>query len=591
VQARDLIRGEKGLRWGWIAGGVAALAALVTVGVLTHEPPLPPNAGSPARVRLMTGAQFANSIAYVFGPSIDVGSAFAPVQRTDGLLALTSSTVSVTMGQMQDFQRAATSIAAQVMSPGNLDRGVPSHRDALVPCTPASTTAPDDECASAFIKKSGRLLFRRPLAQEKVTEMVGIAHKAADDMKDFYAGLQAVLESMLIDPHFLLIQDTTEPDPDRPGKLRLDSYGLASRLSFLLWNSVPDEELLSAAENGDLQTKKGRKKQVERMLASPRLESGVRAFFDDMFAFDQFDSLTKDPQKYPSITGQTLLDAREQTLRTVVDQLLTKSGDYRDLFTTRSTFISRALGPVYHVGTQPGWTPYEMPADSGRAGILTHVSFLALHSHPARSSATLRGKALREIFLCQKVPPPPPNVDFSAVEDPDSSLKTAREKLAVHRTNPSCAGCHKIMDPIGLTLENFDGAGQFRTTENGATIDPSGDLDGKQFKDAVGLGQALHNNPALPNCLVKNMYGYATGGPLQAKDPMLPKFQKDFVESGYHIVDLLREIAMSEAFSRIIDAPTPPAKKVDPAAPTEEILTSVIDPQASMSTSVTPSVH
>jgi hypothetical protein len=197
------------------------------------------------------------------------------------------------------------------------------------------------------------------------------------------------------------------------------------------------------------------------------------------------------------ITGATLQDAREQTLRTVVDHLLRKNADYRDLFTTRSTFISRALGPVYHVGAAPGWAPYELPADSGRAGILTHVSFLALHAHPARSSATLRGKALREVFLCQKVPPPPPNVDFSAVEDPDSSLKTAREKLEVHRSNASCAGCHKIMDPIGLTLENFDGAGQFRASENGAQIDASGDLDGKPFKDAVGLGEAIRNSPAL----------------------------------------------------------------------------------------------
>jgi hypothetical protein len=521
----------------------------------------------------MTGAQFENSIGYVFGPSIDVGSAFAPLQRTDGLLALSASEVSVTMGQMQDFQRAATSIAGQVMSEGNLERGVPSHRDALVPCKPAAATEPDDECAATFVRNAGRLLFRRPLAEDQVTELVGKAHQASDDLNDFYAGLQAVLESMLINPQFLLIQDTTEPDPDRSGQQRLDGYGLASRLSFLLWNSVPDEELLKAAESGDLQTKRGRKREVERMLASPRLENGVRAFFDDMFAFDHFDALGKDPQKYPMITGATLQDAREQTLRTVVDHLLHKNADYRDLFTTRSTFISRALGPVYQVGAAPGWAPYELPADSGRAGILTHVSFLTLHAHPARSSATLRGKALREVFLCQKVPSPPPNVDFSAVEDPDSSLRTARERLEVHRTNPSCAGCHKITDPMGLALENFDGAGQFRATENGAEIDVSGELDGKPFKNAVGLGEALRNNPSLPSCLVKRVYSYATGGVLvNAKDPMLKIFEADFAESGYRVVDLLRDIAMSEAFSRIVEAPAPAAA---PKPKAEAVMTSL----------------
>ncbi|WP_161811782.1 DUF1592 domain-containing protein [Steroidobacter agaridevorans] len=565
---RDLMKGDEAGRRRWIVGGVAAVAAIAAVVLLTREPSLPTNAGSPARVRLMTGAQFANSMEYMFGPSIDVGSAFAPLQRVDGLLALNASQVSVTMGQMQDFQRAAVSIASQVMSEGNLDRGVPSHRDALVPCKPAVATEPDDECAATFVRNAGRLLFRRPLSEQKVAELVGNAHQAADSLDDFYGGLQVVLESMLINPQFLLIEDTTEPDPDRSGHRRLDNYGLASRLSFLLWNSIPDEELLDAAEKGELYTRRGRKREVERMLASPRLENGVRAFFDDMFGFDHFDSLSKDPQKYPSITGATLQDAREQTLRTVVDHLLHKNADYRDLFTTRSTFISRALGPVYQVGAAPGWSSYELPANSGRAGILTHVSFLTLHAHPARSSATLRGKALREVFLCQRVPPPPPNVDFSAVEDPDSSLKTAREKLEVHRTNPSCAGCHKITDPIGLTLENFDGAGQFRTTENGAQIDTSGELDGKPFKDAVGLGEALRNSPALPTCLVKQVYSYATGGSINTRDPMLEIFEQDFADSGYRVVDLLRDIAMSEAFSRIV--PAPPSKQ-ELAAPTEEI--------------------
>jgi hypothetical protein len=326
-----------------IAGGAVAMAAVVGVVVLTREPPLPDDAGSPARVRLMTGAQFANSISHVFGPSIDVGSAFAPVQRTDGLLALGAALVSVTIGQMQDLQRVASSIAAQVMSPGNLERGVPSHRDALVPCKPASTTEPDDECAAAFIGSSGRLLFRRPLEQEKLTELVGIAHRTADELDDFYAGLQVVLESMLINPNFLLIQDTTEPDPDRPGKRRLDGYGLASRLSFLLWNSIPDEELLAAAESGELHTKSGRRRQVERMLSSPRLEDGVRAFFDDMYEFDRFDSLSKDPQQYPTITGATLQDAREQTLLTVVDHLLHKNADYRDATRVNNSIATTSL--------------------------------------------------------------------------------------------------------------------------------------------------------------------------------------------------------------------------------------------------------
>ncbi len=148
--------------------------------------------------------------------------------------------------------------------------------------------------------------------------------------------------------------------------------------------------------------------------------------------------------------------------------------------------MSMNLAAIYGVPTVNGWVPYTFPEGSPRAGLLTQVSFLATHAHPARSSVTRRGKALRELFLCQIVPMPPPNVDFSKLDDPDPSLKTARERLKVHTTNASCAGCHKIMDPMGYPLEHFDGAGQYRETENGAQLDTSGTLDGTAFKDVAG---------------------------------------------------------------------------------------------------------
>jgi hypothetical protein len=348
------------------------------------------------------------------------------------------------------------------------------------------------------------------------------AHSGADELKDFYAGLTGVLEGMLIDPRFLLIADITEPMPGHADKRRLDAYSLASRLSFFLWNAAPDDTLLKMAENGEIQTEKGVTKAVDMMLASPRLESGVRAFFDDMFGFEDFGNLAKDPNVYPMVTGATIKDAREQTLRTVVDQLIVQHKDYRDLFTTREAFMSPTLATIYLVAAKPGWQPYEFPPDSPRVGILTQVSFLLLHAHPARSSPTYRGKALRERLLCQTVPPPP-NVDFSKVENPDPSLHTARERLTAHRKDAACAGCHKITDPMGLALENFDGAGRFRETEGGATIDTSGDLDGKSFTNVDGLSQAVHSNPALTSCLVGRMYNYATGGPASASDRPLLK--------------------------------------------------------------------
>jgi len=196
-------------------------------------------------------------------------------------------------------------------------------------------------------------------------------------------------------------------------------------------------------------------------------------------------------------------------------------------------------------------------------GILTHIAYLSVHSHPARSSPTRRGKALRELLLCQKVPSPPPNVDFSLVENPPPNIKTQRERVNLHLKNPVCAGCHKITDPMGLALENFDGGGQYRTTERGSPIDASGNLDGKSFKDVIGLETALHDHPSLPTCLTKRVFAYGIGGPLSsAEDPTLETLDKQFATSGYRFKALLKAIVMSDAFTTVSEpeSSTPAAK-------------------------------
>jgi hypothetical protein len=548
---------------GWLGSPALRAGILACVSIALASCSLgsdePENSGSPLRLRLMTDKQYSNTIGYIFGADVSnaVPSPLPPLTRTSGLLALGAASIGVTSDQLQQIQQAATAIAAKVVDE--------EHRGFLIPCKPANEKAADPTCAGMFLKQTGRLWYRHPLDEARLATLVDEANSAADRLKDFYAGLAGALEGMLVSPEALFIVDRAEPDPDNEGQRRLDAYSLASRLSFFLWNSAPDDELLKAAESGELLTKKGRARAVDAMLASSRLENGMRAFFDDMLAFNDFDSLSKDAQVYPAVTGATLADAREQTLRTVIDHLLTKKGDYRDLFTTRETFMSMNLATVYEVSTQSnGWVPYEFPEGSPRTGLLTQVSFLSAHAHPARSSATRRGKALRELFLCQIVPPPPPNVDFSKLDDPDPSLKTARDRLGVHATNPSCAGCHKIMDPMGLAMEHFDGAGQFRATENGAQLDTSGTLDGTPFKDIEGLGQALHDHPSLPACLINRVYSYGTGGPISvsADKATIEYFKGRFAEAGYQLPELLRDIALSQAFSVVRASPGKPAATV-----------------------------
>ena len=503
---------------------------------------------SEKRMRILTEAQYLNTLAHVFGPDVKTEPHFPPARRYDGLLALGTARAGVSGAQLELYQKAAVTVAGLIVDP--------ERRGYVMTCKPASDKASDRACAGQFLGYTGRLLSRRPLTPVELAGFVESASQSADKLKDFYAGLAIALEALLVSPNVIFFAERTEPDPAHPGEQRLDAYSLASRLSLFLWNAAPDDAVLKAAESGEIQTPKGRARVVNMILASPRLETGMRAFFDDMFGFDDFSTLAKDPKIYPAFTGITAQDAREETLRTVIDQLVARNGDYRDLFTTRDTFISPALAAMYHLPAPPNWTAYEFPEGSPRAGILTQISFLSVHSHPGRSSPTLRGKALREILLCQKVPPPPPNVDFSAVENPNSPVKTARERINIHQKNPACAGCHKIMDPMGLALENFDSIGRYRDTEKGAPIDASGSLDGKSFADVAGLGKVLHDHPALPSCLVKRAYSYGTGGSVGPDDKdKLDFINARFVEAGYRLPDLLRTITLSQAFSQITENP------------------------------------
>lgn len=496
----------------------------------------------------LTPAQYRATVTDIFGPTIDLGGRFEPDMRIEGLLAIGSASVGVTPAGMEQYDTMADTIAAQVVLN-------PKNRAMMIPCKPAAENAPDDACAKMFLTNVGRLMFRRPMTNAEVTAYVSAANVAATKVGNFHEGLAMSLSAMLSSPQFLFRAPSTIKVK---GQLELDAYSKASQLSFFLWNASPDIQLLNAAQKGELNTAKGLENQVTRMMASPRVEAGVRAFFADMFHFDDFESLRKDNLIYPMFSRQEARDAQEQTMRTLVDLLVTNRGDYRDIFVTKKTFLTPALGAIYRVpvvndrpnGAVDPWQPYEFDANDPRGGILTHASFAALHSPANRSSATTRGKAIREVLLCQKVPAPPANVDFTLVND-TTIHKTARERLSAHVQNPVCAGCHKITDPMGLALENFDGAGAYRTEENGEKIDASGTLDGKTFSNPYELGQALKNSPAATSCLVDRLSAYALGRkPARGETPWIAKLKADFAARGYVVPDLMKTIATSPEFYR-----------------------------------------
>lgn len=515
---------------------------------------VPAMAPAAPTMRLLTQSQYANTIADIFGQDIVSKVRFAPVNRVSGLVAIGAAKAGLTPGVVDPLDATARMMAKQI-----LDQ---KHRNLFVPCQPKAEAARDDACARSFLAQVGRRLYRRPMTQAELAAAVDMAGRAVKPTGDFYSGLAFSLAGMLVSPQFLFITETVTPDPANKAVAPLDGYARASRLSFLLWDAAPDEALLRAAAAGELAAPAGLRQQVTRMMASPRFERGLRAFFADLLVLEAFDTISKDGEIYPAFSNKVAQEAREQILRTVVDHLITRKGDYRDLFTTRRTFMSSDLGAIYQVpvnrGSQ-GWEPYEFAADDPRAGILTSVGFLAQHSHPGRSSPTKRGRALREILLCQNVPDPPPNVDFSAFNEPSANVMTARERLSVHSTVPTCRGCHALTDPIGLGLENFDGAGQFRRKDHAATIDASGAMNKQDFADAAGLGRIVRDDPALRSCIVNRLYGYSTGRvPVAADMAFLKYMQANLDRRGYRIDEMVRAIVLHPSFFATAPNSKPP---------------------------------
>jgi hypothetical protein len=532
------------------AGMALAAAALSVPGIAQPSADAPRAAhaiepagtSGPPMVRRLTEAQYRASVAQIFGADIPIVGRFERGQRQHGLLAVGTSDAGISSFAVEQYYASALGVAAEVLSAKN--------RDKYIACKPASDAGFDAKCARQFIEKTGLSLFRRPLSNDEVTRHLRVAQTAQKRLGGFYDGLRFTLAGMMVAPDFLLRIERTEPDPRQRGQNRLDAYSKASRLSFLLTNATPDTELLRAAGAGELDSQAGLAKQADRLIASPAFADAVRAFFWDLLKFDGFNELSKDGDIFPMYNSFIAADSQEETLRTIVDHLVVKRGDYREIFTTRNTFLSRHLGVVYRLPVAPrrGFEPAVFPEGSGRAGILSHASLLSLYSHPGTSSPTLRGKFAREAFLCQEVPDPPPNVDFSNFEGPDAVLPTARQRLVQHNESPACAGCHKLTDPIGLTLERFDSIGSFRMTERDHPIDVSGSLDGVTFEGPVALGKALAENPQTSQCLVQKLYEANVGHEANQEVPYLEYLFAGFENRGFRLPDLMRMMAVSRTF-------------------------------------------
>jgi hypothetical protein len=493
-----------------------------------------------APIRRMTRVEYNNTVRDLLGDTTRPADAFSPDQVTMGFDNQASSLVTSQLLTEQYMKAAET-----------LSENATSDLAGLIPGCDAAVAGPA-VCAARFIADFGKRAFRRPLTPGERSSFETLFQSGLDRY-DYTAGLQLVIQAMLQSPHFLYRVEFGAPDPVSKGVVELDAYEVASRLSYLIWNSMPDEELFAAAGAGRLRTAKQIEAQARRMLADDKARDAVANFHRQWLELSQLDSLAKDPATYPAFTPAIRELWKEETYAFVAHVIFEGEGDLGTLLTAPYSMMNAELAAFYGVKPPSGAAFARVDLDGReRAGFLTHASVLAVNAKSNQSSPVHRGKFVRERLLCQTLPPPP--ADVEAVAPDPKPGQTTRERFAQHRKDPACSGCHDLMDPIGFGFEHFDGIGQWRERDQGLAVDDAGeilggtDVDGA-FHGAVELAEKLAKSEQVRTCVATQWFRFGYGRAEQKEDLCtMDKIQKSFQAARYDISELLVALTQTDAF-------------------------------------------
>ena len=424
-------------------------------------------------------------------------------------------------------------------------------REQIFECRPLSSEE-SRPCAERILGRLGRLAYRRELTEENLSALMSL-YDAGAEAVGFEEGIRMGIEGMLASPNFVFrIEEPLDPREAAYG-YRLSDTDLASRLSFFLWGTIPDGELLDLAESGRLSEPSVFEGQVRRMLRDGRSAALAKRFAYQWFRLQDLEKINPNVRLYPDFHQQLKTAMVEETER-FFHHLVSEDRSALEMFTADYTFVNERLAKHYGMegvaGPEHRLVRYE---DGSRRGIFGHGSMLTLTSHPYRTSAVLRGKWVMEVLLGSPPPPPPPNVpDLDATEaSADGRDLTARERLEIHRDNPACRSCHRMMDPIGLALEQFDVTGRVRVKDSGQPIDASGEFyDGTAIRDVGDLREALLRRPTpLLRTFTENLMAYALGRRVEYYDqPRVREIVREAEEDDYRMSAFILGVARSPAF-------------------------------------------
>jgi len=427
-------------------------------------------------------------------------------------------------------------------------------KGSLFVCRPARASE-EKACATKILSRLGRLAYRRPVNAADVQTLMKFFDDGRREGGTFEAGVQFALERMLVDPDFLLrvYRDPKTSASSQP--YQLSDLELASRLSFFLWSSIPDDQLLTLAEQRKLRTPAVLEQQVKRMLADPR---ATDALVDDFAAqwlnLRRVDEVVVDPERYPNY-DLTLMEAFKRETELFVASTLHEDRSVLELLNADYTFLNEKLARHYGIPGVYGsrFRRVALPDTNQRGGLLAQGALLSTTSYPDRTSPVLRGKfLLNNVFGLQTTPPPPGvNTDLTPPK-PGTVPLTIRERLAEHRSNPSCAGCHAVIDPLGFALENFDVIGGWRNIdEAGKPVDAAGTtMSGTHIEGLSGLrGLLLERREQFPRTLTEKLMGYALGRRVEYYDrPAVRRIVRDAEAQNFRWSALILGIVKSPAF-------------------------------------------
>lgn len=440
-------------------------------------------------------------------------------------------------------------------------------RERILTCTPDETGA--EACTREVVGNFATRAWRRPVTDTELDRLVALAAAAevTGDDDVFEAGIRLALQAILVSPHFIFRVESDFGE----GPHHLDSFELATRLSYFIWSAPPDATLSAAAAGGELVTPAQIEAQVRRMLADPRSEALIDNFAEQWLYLRQLDTHEPDYPTFPDYDA-ALADAFRAETRLYFRAFLEEDRSALDLLDADFTFANARLAEHYGLPADDLGEEMERIDTTGttRGGLLTQGSILTVTSYPRRTSVVRRGEWVMEQLLCQGPPPPPAGVeaDVGAI-DPDLPL---RERMARHREDPTCATCHVLMDEIGFGLENFDGIGAWRDEEKpGLPVDARGTLpSGDEFEGAKALAGLLKADPAWSSCLVDQMFTYALGrGPGVRDQCHIESIGDAWAERGHRLSDLVVLIATSEAFRMRTGEGVTAAEVPDPEPETE----------------------